>query len=199
MVSLEVVVTLCGVIWPTEDAAMHSPPTLSTETIRQLRPRLHAFARRALRDDDDAEDLAQDTLLAMLRAPTPFRGDASLPTFATAILKHKIADLARARASERRTRASALADAACAADTAPDPLTALAHVRVREQVWPLLRRELKALPALMREAFVLRVLQDVDTQETSRRLRISANYTAALTVRAKQRLRRGLDAALRPN
>ncbi len=170
--------------------------TLNAEAIRQLRPRLHAFARRALRDDDDAEDLTQDTLLAMLRTPAPFRGEASLPTFATAILKHKIADLARTRASERRTRAGALADAACAADAAPDSLTALAHVRVREQFWPLLRRELKTLPAPMREAFVLRVLQEVDTQEASRRLRISANYTAALTVRAKQRLRRGLDAVL---
>ena len=197
MVSLEVAETLRGVTSSIENAVMHNVP-LSADTVRQLRPRLHAFARRALRDDADAEDLTQDTLLAMLRSPAPFRGESSLPTYATSILKHKIADLARARASERRTRASALADAACAANAVPDPLTAVEQVRMREQVWPLLRRELKALPASMREAFVLRVLQDVDTQETSRRLHISANYTAALTVRAKQRLRRGFDAALRP-
>lgn len=173
---------------------MHSP-LLDAAAVRQLRPRLHAFARRALRDDADAEDLTQDTLLAMLRAPAPFRGEASLPTFATAILKHKIADFGRSRASEHRTR-TALANETAGSDEAADPLAALARRRLRERVWPQLKRELKALPAPMREAFVLRVLQEVDMPEASRRLRVSANYTAALTLRARQRLRRGFDAAL---
>ncbi len=177
---------------------MHSPK-LNAEILMQLRPRLHAFARRALHNDADAEDVIQDTLVAMLRTSLPFRGESSLPTFATSILKHKIADLARARASERRAHASVLADATAVNESAPDPLAALAQLREREQFWPLLSRELKALPALMREAFVLRVVQDVDLPEASRRLRISANYTAALTVRAKQRLRRGLEPARIPH
>ncbi len=171
-------------------------PTLSAEAVKRLQPRLYAYARRALRDDADAEDVTQDTLLAMLRPPAHFRGEASLPTYATAILKHKIADLVRARVTERRTHAAAIADALCLADQAPEPFELLARRRVRDQIWPLLRRELGALPAPMRETFVLRVLREVDTRETSRRLRISANYTAALTSRAKQRLRQGIGASL---
>jgi len=171
-------------------------PALSAETIRQLQPRLRSFAHRALRNDADAEDLTQDTLLAMLRAPAPFRGEASLPTYAIAILKHKIADLVRARVTERRAQALVAAEAECHADAGPDLCTSVARRRRRERFWPHLRIQLRALPAQTREAFVLRLLYDCDVDETSRRLRISRNHTAVLTSRAKKQLRCTLDLAV---
>jgi RNA polymerase sigma-70 factor (ECF subfamily) len=170
-------------------------PSLSAETITQLQPRLRSFAHRTLHNEADAEDLTQDTLLAMLRAPAPFRGEASLPTFATAILKHKIADLVRARVTERRAQARIAAEMQCRADAGPDLSTSLAQRRRRDRFWPHLRAQLRALPAQTREAFVLRLLLDCDVDETSRRLGISANHTAVLTSRAKKQLRGSLDRA----
>ncbi len=171
-------------------------PRLNAETLRQLRPRLHAYARRTLCDDADAEDVTQDTLLAMLRAPVPFRGEAALPTYATAILKHKIADLVRARVAERRAQALAAAEAGCLVEFAPDPFTSLARRRRHERFWPHLRTRLRALPAQTREAFVLRLLDDCDVAATSHRLRISRNHAAVLTSRAKKTLRCTLDMAV---
>ncbi len=170
--------------------------TFDNPMLTTLRPRLFAYARRALRDQSDAEDVTQETLLALLqRSSPPFRGEASLLTYATAILKNKIADLVRARVAQRRAHASAAADAACHDDAAPDGCTLLARQRRREQFWPRLRLQLRALPAQTREAFVLRLLYDCDVQETCRRMRISPNHTAVLTSRARQKLRRSWDRA----
>lgn len=57
-----------------------------------LRDRLLRHARQALPDAATAEDLVQDTLVDVLEGAARHRGEASLRTWATAILKHKVAD-----------------------------------------------------------------------------------------------------------
>ena len=57
-----------------------------------LRQRLLRHARFALHDASLAEDLVQDTLMAVVEQHASHRGVASLITWATAILKNKVAD-----------------------------------------------------------------------------------------------------------
>src|SRR5437870_13229461 len=57
-----------------------------------------------LRDNDLAEDVVQDTLVAALQGAKGFSGRSSLKTWLTGILKHKIVDAIR-----RKTREPAFA------------------------------------------------------------------------------------------
>ncbi|MDQ6881212.1 MAG: hypothetical protein M3150_03860 [Pseudomonadota bacterium] len=56
-----------------------------------LRQRLLRHARFSLHDQSLAEDLMQDTLMAVVEQAASRRGSASLVTWATAILKHEVA------------------------------------------------------------------------------------------------------------
>ena len=66
-----------------------------------LRVRLVRHARYALHDDGLAEDLVQDTLMVVVEQHATRRGDSSLLTWATAILKHKVADWYRSPTRRR--------------------------------------------------------------------------------------------------
>lgn len=61
---------------------------------------LFRVARRQLRSDAHAEDAVQETLLAALTAKASYAGAASLRTWLTGILKHKIIDTIRSQARE---------------------------------------------------------------------------------------------------
>ena len=61
---------------------------------------LFRVARRQLHSDEQAEDAVQETLLAALSARDRYAGSASVRTWLTGILKHKIVDLIRRNVRE---------------------------------------------------------------------------------------------------
>ncbi|MFN3751317.1 MAG: sigma-70 family RNA polymerase sigma factor [Thiobacillus sp.] len=61
---------------------------------------LFRVARRQLHSDEQAEDVVQETLLAALSAQDRYAGNASVRTWLTGILKHKIVDLIRRNVRE---------------------------------------------------------------------------------------------------
>lgn len=63
---------------------------------------LYRYALTHVRDHHKAEDLVQETLLAALDARDRFAGNASVRTWLTAILKHKLMDQFRREAREVR-------------------------------------------------------------------------------------------------
>jgi RNA polymerase sigma-70 factor, ECF subfamily len=71
------------------------------QQLPMLRQRLMRQARVTVYDTALAEDLVQETLLAVFEQEASRRGQASLSTWATAILKNKVADWYR---SPNRTR-----------------------------------------------------------------------------------------------
>lgn len=84
---------------PIPSAIRPTPP--AELQLRELRQRLMRQARLAVHDEGLAEDLVQDTLIAVVQQAQPHRGDASLTTWATAILKHKVADWYRSPVRRR--------------------------------------------------------------------------------------------------
>lgn len=109
---------------PTPTLLQHSPrpgafPSASRQTppaepqLRELRQRLLRQARFAVPDDGLAEDLLQDTLIAVVQQARSHRGDSSITTWAIAILKHKVADWYR---SPVRSRFEPLMEAAGVSD-----------------------------------------------------------------------------------
>lgn len=66
-----------------------------SQLVQRYQGRLVAFAQGRLRRAADAEDLVQETFLALLKALAAFRGQAALETYLFTILRRKIIDKMR--------------------------------------------------------------------------------------------------------
>jgi RNA polymerase sigma-70 factor (ECF subfamily) len=89
--------------------------TALAEMLPRLLPRLHALARRYVRDVEDAHDVVQNACEKALRHAAAFRGDASAETWL-----HRIV-INEALMWLRRRRSRPLADTAPPEDLLPDP------------------------------------------------------------------------------
>src|SRR6476469_2188813 len=72
------------------------------QQLAALRPALLRFAMLQLRNEAAAEDVVQDSLMAVLEKPERFAGQSSLRTYVTGIMKHKIIDVLRVSGRERQ-------------------------------------------------------------------------------------------------
>jgi RNA polymerase sigma-70 factor (ECF subfamily) len=170
--------------------------------LASLRATLVRQARRLVADRERAEDLVQDTLLAVLRGHAQRRGEASLSTWAVAILRNKAADWYRSAEYATALQACDFDESAERFDGddssqgAPERFGGATSTfappdRVLEQ------RELAAaiaecvarLSARSRQAFTLREQLGFDTDEVCRRLAISQDHCRMLLHRARLVLR----------
>lgn len=77
------------------------------EALPVLRERLLRHARFAVHDRGLAEDLVQETLIAVLERHAQRRGEATLLTWSTAILRNKVADWYRSPNRQRMVQMTA--------------------------------------------------------------------------------------------
>ncbi len=163
---------------------------------------LTAYALRRVSDRSLAEDLAQETLLAALSAEGEFAGRSTMRTWLVGILKHKIADVFRAR-----VHAPLSLEALRAADDEPielciaangehfdfggDPHRQLEHKRF----WEAFQRELARMPARMAEAFVASEFTPADSDAVCARFGVSRGALWVLRCRTRAALRRALTPA----
>ncbi len=160
-------------------ALTRRPSRQDLDAVAEYRPQLLRFALLRLRNRERAEDAVQDTLLAALEGLDRFAGNASLGTWLTGILKHKIADcLRRAGADE-----PADPDELPAHEGIPE--AALSQARFVEA----LARGLEALPRTSREVFLLSEIYGFDTAEIRARLGMSDGHCWVALHRARKRLR----------
>jgi RNA polymerase sigma-70 factor (ECF subfamily) len=139
---------------------------------------VHGMARRVLADPTLAEEVAQDTFLALWRRPgafDPARG--SLQSFLLGIVRNKAIDLVRKEESLRRTR-DVLAQELPVTEPTHDPG---AEVEERQRV----KAALSTLSDVQREAVVLAYFGGRTYREVATELGIPEGT-------AKTRLRDGL-------
>ena len=159
---------------------------------------LVAYATRRLGDREAAQDVVQDTMVAVLSGNSEFAGRSALRTWLVGILKHKIMDAYRERA---RTPASldameeagddpASHDVAAALRTSGHVDPAVAFERTR--FWETFERELARLPARTASAFVLTELSSMDSDGVCKELGITSNFLGVMRHRAKSMLRASL-------
>lgn len=173
-----------------------------------LRHKLFCFALRELRNRDLAEDVTQDTMIALFTAPARYRGDARFDVYAIGVLRHKIAD--HFRASRRETPVApetldALRDAPVDADDAragsgtpmPDPAAAADATRTRERFWQTLRACLDTMPEAHRAAFVLRDVQEWSMAAVCAHLGVTPTHVSVMAHRARAHLQAQWPAAER--
>jgi RNA polymerase sigma-70 factor (ECF subfamily) len=156
-----------------------------------------------LRDNDLAEDVVQDTLLAALQGATGFSGRSSLKTWLTGILKHKIVDAIR-----RKTREPAFASLeeecqledfdALFDDTGHwenppadwgDPESELS----RQQFFDIMQFCLEKLPPNTGRVFMMREVMELTSDEICKELAITSTNLWVILYRARVALRQCLE------
>jgi RNA polymerase sigma-70 factor (ECF subfamily) len=182
--------------------AMDSDPELQSRVSRlsEHRAFLLRLAQLQLGSTADADDVVQETLLAALGAIQRFADRASVRTWLTGILRHKIVDALRARKRQvamkeepeppgdaefdwmfdenDRWRSDTLSSWA-----SPESATA------QEQFLAVLEACLERLPASTARVFMMREYLDMDVAEVSTTLRLSAGNIRVQLYRARMRLR----------
>lgn len=166
-----------------------------------LRKRLIRHARMVVHEPAQAEDLAQETLVSMLEQPQAHRGDASLQTWAIAILKHKVADWYRSPHQQRRVY-----NTPDNGDNSPDPIDGLydqagAYLEpvpawqqpesreAQRQVMSTLEACLGRLPPQTGRVFMMREWLGFETAEICERMGLSADNCRMVLHRARMGLR----------
>lgn len=160
---------------------------------RQHHEVVRAFARRLLGSESDAEELVQETFLAIPAAMARFRGECALRTYFLSIAASRSRNVLRAR--KRRWQAELrLRDEpppSSRRGRAPD------EVLIRQRLAQRLQRALDALPDDQRIAFVLAEVEERSSLELSQILGVPASTLRARVAAAKDKLRALLTASER--
>ena len=167
------------------------------------RSSLFKFAMMQLRNEAQAEDVVQETMLAAMQGAGSFSGNSSVRTWLTGILKHKILDQIRKSSRERTSDVAydenssdgfdALFDERGAHAEKPaewgNPEAALSQKKFFE----VLERCMEGLPKNTARVFAMREVMGLDTEEICKETGISATNCGVLLYRARTALRLCLD------
>lgn len=182
--------------------------TLDDETLQQERKYLYYYALMRLRDADLAEDAVQETLVAAVNTFASYQGRSSLRTWLVAILRNKIADLARARARTHEVQI----EPGDGEEVSEDDLDALfsrnghwdEHARPhawgdpraaleQQQFWAVMDVCMKRLPERIAEVFYLREVMGESIEDICKTVEITATNCSVMLFRARAQLRACLE------
>ena len=158
--------------------------------------RAFRFAEAGLRHREDALDAVQDAMMKMLVYRERPSGEWT-PLF-WSILRRRMIDMqrrARVRLGWLRP-AGELAHADDASIDWADPGAGPARAHEQRQAWSRLAQALRALPARQREAFTLRVLEELDVATTAKAMGCSEGSVKTHLSRARQALNSQLEDVL---
>ena len=163
---------------------------------------LYRYALTRLQDSAAAEDLVQETFLAALNARENFEGRSSVTTWLTGILKHKLIDHLRKESREQSVkdvesftpRLDELFDEKGKWKTEPSKWTVNpTELYERKEFWRILARCLTELSGRLVQAFTLRELEELSTEEICKVLNASATNVWVMLYRARMYMRRCLE------
>lgn len=172
--------------------AVSRPPAPGREGFAKLlelhKRQVFSFLLRLVQNPSDAEDLAQETFLKAFRALPSYDAARPLLPWLLRIAHNAAVDFLRAR----KPQALSLDDEAAleAADPGPLPDRALDEELQRR----LFERLLAALPALYREALLLRHQEGLEYKEIAQVLQLPEGTVKIRLFRARDMLRRKLEA-----
>lgn len=143
------------------------------------------YARTRVRDDHLSQEAVQETLLAALESLDSFDGRATLRTWLTGILLHKIHDGFRRGAR----------DADPGDGEPPEPVEWLTpdHALHVKRMCTAFAEAVGALPERQAQALMLGEIAGVDTERLCRKLGVTRGNLWVLMHRARTGLRAGLE------
>lgn len=177
---------------PSPDTTASPAPAATLELfLADIGPRAFRFAEAGLRHRDDALDVVQDAMMKML-VYRDRPADEWTPLF-WSILRRKIVDVQR----RQRFRLHWLRPAAEGEDEASldwaDVTLGPSRSHEQRETYTRLVRALRGLPARQREAFTLRVLEELDVADTARAMGCSEGSVKTHLSRARQALQKQLE------
>ena len=165
------------------------PATLEA-FLRGIEARAFRFAELGLRHREDALDAVQDAMLKMLAYRDRPASEWS-PLF-WSILRNRMVDMQRRglfRMRWLRPGQDRDGEAIDWADESPGP----SRRHEGREAWSRIRQALRALPARQREAFTLRVLEELDVAETAQAMGCSEGSVKTHLSRARAALQAQLE------
>ena len=173
-----------------EDASVGAPlPTLE-QFLAGIGARAYRFAEVGLRHREDALDAVQDAMLKML-AYRERPASEWTPLF-WRILRSRVIDTQRRRGFRLRWLGPAPVAEDASLDWADEGPGPARHHDGRE-AYARLAVALAALPRRQREAFTLRVLEELDVADTARAMGCSEGSVKTHLSRAREALQRQLE------
>ena len=150
--------------------------------------RVHRIALHVLRDHEDANDAAQESMVKLVRRVKQFRGDSQFSTWLHRLVVNTCKDVAQARwAAERRTE-PLLEDTRVARDG--DPAGALAAAETRRELGACLAE----LPAAQANVVALKDAFDASFDEISQATGLPVGTAKCYAHRGRSTLREKLSA-----
>jgi RNA polymerase sigma-70 factor (ECF subfamily) len=150
--------------------------------------RVHRIALHVLRDPEDANDAAQESMVKLVRRVKQFRGDSQFSNWLHRLVVNTCKDVAQARwVAERRTE-PLLEDTRVARDG--DPARALAAAETRRELGACLAE----LPAAQASVVALKDAFDASFDEISEATGLPVGTAKCYAHRGRSRLREKLSA-----
>ncbi|WP_411834313.1 RNA polymerase sigma factor [Pseudoxanthomonas mexicana] len=179
---------------PTQECAPAAPPRVAAsldQFLADVGTRAFRFAEAGLRSRDDALDAVQEAMMKML-AYQGRPAEEWTPLF-WSILRRKIVDFQRRQTFRLRwlQPGSEREDGSVIdwADGAAGP----AQSHQQQAAYQRLVQALRKLPARQREAFTLRVLEELDVADTARAMGCSEGSVKTHLSRARDALQKQLE------
>ena len=164
---------------PTIGATM----TLTRQNVAHIEPMLVHYALRAVRQEDLARDLVQETWAAAMGSLHRYEGRSTLRTWMVGILRRKIVDHLR-----RQRETTSFAEEQHGFRPVERHEAALDYQAAARAV----REDLDTLPPLEREAVRLCDVDEVERDQAARQLGVTDGHLRVLLHRGRTKLRRSL-------
>jgi len=159
--------------------------------------RLYRLARGIVGRASEAEDVVQEAYVHAFRSLETFRGDSALSTWLSRIVINEA--LGRLRKQKREGKVTNLEAAQAEiiqfpGNASDDPERTMAQ----RQILHLVEEATDHLPATFRAVFVARVIEGLSIEETAELLGIKPETVKTRLYRARQMVRKELDAQIGP-
>lgn len=183
---------------PGEDKSVSSANRNIDRLVQKHAETLYFYALMRVGKRELAEDIVQDTLLAALQSWQNFAGDSSERTWLIGILRHKILDFFRQHRSRESVdelswqieyfdKTRHWKDKMVSWKENPEVLVE------NIEFWKVLQDCLKELSKVMAQAFIMREMEGISSEEICKHLEISQTNLWVRLHRARLQLRRCLE------
>lgn len=178
-----------------------------SQQLASFRPQMLSYAGKQLGDDDLAEDVVQDALVAALDRADAFRAESALKTWVFAILKNKIADALRGRYRRDQHEVPLeedpdgdslieelfLANGHWAQGMGPSDLGTPEQHAHSQEFWAIFQRCLDNLPGQQAQVFLMREYLGLSGKEICEQTRLSTSNMNVCLYRARLKLQKCLQ------
>ena len=170
------------------------------DLIRPCERAIYFLLFSLLRNQAEAEDAAQETVIKVYRNLHLFRGDAQFRTWVLSIARNEGLGRLRKGESRREDSLDALMDEQ-GGDYTPALLTSWREIPAetleRRELGELLRKAIEGLPEIYRNVVLLRDIEEMDVRESAAVLGVSESAVKVRLHRARALLQRDLAPRLK--